>query len=101
MVTAGLAIAYEKQRKRTKEGDVSKEVRELSFHSLRHAAVSWLRDVGVSESIAMGIVGHDSKSVDRAYVHSDPERMRTEINKLPSLEVPPSKNADSVQQKEA
>jgi len=73
MVTAGLATAYEKQRKRTKEGDVSKEVRELSFHSLRHAAVTWLRDVSVSESIAMGIVGHDSKSVDRAYVHGDIE----------------------------
>ena len=59
----------------------------LSFHSLRHAAATWLRDVGVSESIAMEIVRHDSKSVDRAYVHSDPERIRAEINKLPSLEV--------------
>lgn len=87
MVKAGLAAAYEKKRKRTEEGDVSKEVSELSFHSLRHAAATWLRDVGVSESIAMEIVGHDSRSVDRAYVHSDPERMRAEINKLPSLEV--------------
>ena len=87
MVKSGLVASYEHQRERTEEGDTSKRVNELSFHSLRHAAATWLRDVGVSESIAMEIVGHDSKSVDRAYVHSDPERIRTEINKLPSLEV--------------
>lgn len=94
MVKAGLAKAYEKNKKREEEGDISKEVSELSFHSLRHAAATWLRDVGVSESIAMEIVGHDSKSVDRAYVHSDPERIRTEINKLPSLDASPAKNVE-------
>jgi integrase len=85
MVKAGLATSYEKKRTRTEEGDRSKELGELSFHSIRHAAATWLRDVGVSESIAMEIVGHDSRSVDRAYVHSDPDRMRSEINKLPAI----------------
>jgi len=84
MVEAGLATPYAKDRNRA-DDDTSKELSELSFHSLRHAAATWLRDCGVSESVAMEIVGHDSKSVDRAYVHSDPERMRSEINKLPAI----------------
>jgi integrase len=86
MVDAGLAKAYAKQRDRDPKEDTSKVVSELSFHSLRHATATWLREVNVSENIAMEIVGHDSKSVDRAYVgKTESERLRSEINKLPSI----------------
>jgi integrase len=85
MVSAGLCEARPNNRKREKAGDVSREVNPLTFHSLRHAAATWLRDVGVSESVAMEIVGHDSASVDRAYVHTDPRIMRDALNKLPKI----------------
>jgi integrase len=85
MVDAGLCKARPFSRKREKEGDVSREVNPLTFHSLRHSLASWLRDVGASESLAMEIVGHDSVSVDRAYVHSDAKLMREALNRLPKL----------------
>lgn len=85
MVNAGLCEARPNNRKRDRDGDVSREVNPLTFHSLRHAAATWLRDVGVSESVAMEIVGHDSASVDRAYVHTDPRIMRDALNKLPKI----------------
>ncbi len=85
MVEAGLCKAKPNNKKRDVKGDVSREVNPLTFHSLRHATASWLRDVGVSENLAMEIVGHDSKSVDRAYVHTNPQAMRDALNKLPKI----------------
>lgn len=86
MVEAGLAKFRSVHKKRESADDNSREVSPLSFHSLRHATATWLRQVNVSESICMEIVGHDSKSVDRAYVaKTETERMRFEINKLPKL----------------
>ncbi|MDD4017817.1 MAG: site-specific integrase [Kiritimatiellae bacterium] len=85
MVTAGLCAAKPNNKKREKKGDVSREVNPLTFHSLRHAAATWLRDAGVSESLAMELIGHDSVSVDRSYVHTSPDAMRNALNALPAL----------------
>ena len=82
MVTAGLCKEKPNNKKRDKEGDVSREVNPLTFHSMRHALASWLRNAGVSESLAMEIIGHDSVSVDRAYVHTEPDRLRQALNKI-------------------
>jgi integrase len=35
----------------------------LSFHSLRHTAVSLLKNAGIPEGVVMELVGHDSKSM--------------------------------------
>lgn len=82
MVNAGLCKEKPNNKKRAKTGDVSREVNPLTFHSFRHSLASWLRDVGVSESLSMEIIGHDSVSVDRAYVHTQPEAMRNALNKI-------------------
>ena len=44
-----------------------------------------MRDAGVSESLAMELIGHDSVSVDRGYVHTNPQAMRDALNRLPSI----------------
>jgi integrase len=82
MVTAGLCKEKPNNKKREIDGDVSREVNPLTFHSFRHALASWLRDAGVSESLAMEIIGHDSVAVDRGYVHTQPEAMRDALNKI-------------------
>jgi integrase len=68
--------------KRTTENAVSRKVNPCTFHSFRHSAASWLRDSGASESLAMEIIGHNSVSVDRAYVHTEPDRLRQALNKI-------------------
>ena len=45
--------------------DQAREASEISFHSLRHSAVTMLKAAGVSDFMAREIVGHDSAAVSR------------------------------------
>ena len=57
----------------------------MCYAPLRHPAATWLRDAGVSESLAMELIGHDSVSVDRGYVHTSSDAMRNAPNRRPAL----------------
>lgn len=37
------------------------------------------------ERFAMELIGHDSVSVDRSYIHTSPDAMRNALNSLPAL----------------
>jgi hypothetical protein len=60
---------------------------ELSFHSLRHTAVSLLKDAGIPEAAVMELGGHDSKQMSAHYTHVDPkpEWITYETSNLGSL----------------
>lgn len=60
-------------------------VNPLSFHSLRHTASTLLRMTGASEAVSREIIGHDSVSVDRGYVHMDSNSMQTALDNLPDI----------------
>ena len=62
-----------------------RKVNEISFHSLRHTATSLLKRAGVSESVAMDIIGHDSAAISRHYTHIDESTKRKAIGKLPDV----------------
>jgi integrase len=47
----------------------AREMSEISFHSLRHPAVTMLKASGLSDFIAREIVGHESSAVSRQYTH--------------------------------
>lgn len=88
MVKAGLRKSMPNNKQRDKEGDVSREVNPLSFHSIRHTASTDLRDkAGASDSLARNIIGHDSELVDSGYVHHDANLERAAVNKLPVLKI--------------
>jgi integrase len=42
----------------------------LSFHSLRHTAVSLLKDAGVPDAVVMALVGHESTAISQRYTHA-------------------------------
>jgi integrase len=48
----------------------------LSFHSLRHAAASYLLDAGVPLIVVAGRLGHDPAETARTYGHPQEERER-------------------------
>jgi len=84
LVLAGLAT------KRTKEvtgmgRSRRRKVNEISYHSLRHTATSLLKNAGVSEAVAMDIIGHDSEAISRHYTHIDDRAKRKALSKLPDL----------------
>ncbi|MGA2691417.1 MAG: tyrosine-type recombinase/integrase [Opitutaceae bacterium] len=65
----------------------SRKVNELSFHCLRHTTTSWLKRAGVSDSVTMDIVGHETVAASRTYTKIDGATKREAINRLPTLRV--------------
>lgn len=57
---------------------------ELSFHSLRHTAISEQANRGIAREGRMKLSGHKSAVHDR-YTHHELEALRTEIEKVPSF----------------
>jgi len=59
---------------------------ELSFHALRHSAVSMMKDAGIPEAVVMEIVGHSSKEMSAHYTHVGDDAMKRAVDSLPSLD---------------
>jgi integrase len=62
-----------------------RETSEISFHSLRHSAVTMLKASGLSDFIAREIVGHDSAAVSRQYSHLSTDDLRNAMKKVPDV----------------
>ena len=58
---------------------------DLSFHSLRHTAVSLLKDAGVPQAVVQELIGHDSKAMSALYTHVGREAMEKATAALPEL----------------
>lgn len=63
----------------------AREASEISFHSLRHSAVTLLKASGLSDFMAREIVGHESAAVSRQYSHLSTEDMRAAMQRLPDI----------------
>lgn len=57
----------------------------LSFHSLRHAATSLLKEAGIPASVVMAYIGHDSDVVSAGYTHTGRESLERAAAALPSI----------------
>jgi integrase len=86
LVAAGLAEPRPRGHKSTGKGrDQAREASEISFHSLRHSAVTMLKAAGVSDFIAREIVGHESAAVSRQYTHLTTDDKRAAMQRLPDV----------------
>jgi integrase len=54
-------------------------------HALRYTATSLLKNAGVSDIVALDIVGHESAAVSRNYTHIHAKTKRTALDKLPDV----------------
>lgn len=57
----------------------------LSFHSLRHTAVSLLKEAGIPAAVVMELIGHDSEQMSEHYTHVGSEALRKAAEALPVL----------------
>jgi integrase len=57
----------------------------LSFHSLRHTAVSLLKDAGIPQATVMELIGHDSEQMSALYTHVGREALEKAAAALPEL----------------
>lgn len=62
-----------------------RKISTISFHSLRHTATSLLKNAGVSEAVAMDIIGHATTAMSRHYTHIEDSSKRDALNKLPHI----------------
>jgi len=84
MVKAGLV--QERGHQSTGKGrDARRESNPISFHSLRYNCTSALKSAGVSDSVAMDIVGHETANIIRNYTKIDDTAKRAAVNKLPDI----------------
>lgn len=86
LVEAGLAQPYTADSKKGRSA--ARETINISFHSFRHTATSMLKAAGVSNSIAMQIIGHESEAVSRQYTHLGTDVLRNAMAKLPDVSAP-------------
>jgi len=88
LADAGLVPArthnVEDEKKR-KGRDTKRNVSEISYHSLRHTAVSLLKTAGVSSAVAEDLVGHDSAEMNRHYTHIEAPAKRAAVDKFPVI----------------
>jgi integrase len=82
LVSAGLR-APEKSA-RTRSGS-RRQGQSLSFHSLRHTAVSMLKDAGVPDAVVMALVGHNSAAMSQRYTHVGSEALAKAARSLPQI----------------
>jgi integrase len=84
LVDAGLVEPRE--YKTTKKGrSHAREASEISFHSLRHSAVTMLKASGLSDVFAREIVGHESAAVSRHYTHLSTDDLRNAMQRVPDV----------------
>lgn len=81
---AGLREAKPHTKQEKRDAD-RRKVSRVSFHSLRHSAVSWMKNAGVSAAIVQDIVGHDSAEISAHYTVIDREAKASALSKMPTL----------------
>ena len=82
---AGLRQPRENHRGKGKGRDSKRTKYELSFHSLRHTAVSLLKDAGIPQAVVMELVGHRSEAISNQYTHTGRESLAKAVNALPEV----------------
>jgi hypothetical protein len=77
------------------------------FHSLRHSAVTLMREAGAAQSISQAIVGHNSPEIHALYTHADEAALRRAVTSLPAVmqdtpapALPPAKLIDAAKVRE-
>jgi len=81
MHRAGIYAESEGDKKKAGKG---RRFMELSFHSLRHTAISEQANQGIAREVRMKLSGHKSAVHDR-YTHHELETLRREVEKVPSF----------------
>ena len=86
LVKAGFRDASSLKKQGTGKGRQAKrELNELSFHSLRHTAVTLLKEAGSPAAVVMELIGHDSEQMSEHYTHVGSEALKQAAESLPDV----------------
>ena len=85
LVAAGLRKELPSHKGTGKGRNSKREASDVTFHCLRHTATSLLKNAGVSDVVAMEIIGHKTAAISRAYTHIEGKTMKRAIDALPDV----------------
>ncbi len=57
----------------------------LSFHCLRHTAVTLLKEAGIPAAVVMEMIGHDSEAMSQHYTHVGREALEKAADSMPDV----------------
>jgi integrase len=84
LATAGLRKKVD--HKKHKEGRASQRSgHELSFHSLRRTATTFLHEAKIPGAVAQALIGHDSEAIHQLYVSVGAEALQRAAASLPDI----------------
>jgi len=83
---AGVVTSVVNKNPKNPKGRAAKrEASIYSYHSLRHSAVTLMKNAGISPEIVRDIVGHESTAVSRVYTHISHEAKAAALLTMPAL----------------
>ena len=85
LAEAGLREARPHRKTHGRGRGAGSSVEPLSFHSLRHSSVSFLKEAGVPAAVVMQLVGHESEVMSQHYTTVGAEALTAAVEKFPSL----------------
>ncbi len=87
MALAGVLAPLARARGKALAGvkNAGREVRTLSFHSLRHTLTSMMHNAGVSPELRMQVTGHATEEAHKGYTHTELETLRRALANVPSV----------------
>lgn len=88
LVGAGLRDAKSLKKTATGKGHSGKrQQNELSYHSIRHTAVTMLKEAGIAPAVVMELIGHDSEQMSQHYTHVGKDALQKAADSMPDLGV--------------
>ncbi len=75
-------IALEEGREKAGKG---RRFNRLSFHSIRHSAISHLASAGVASELRQKLSGHSDAEVHKGYTHHEMQALSDAVNALPDF----------------
>jgi integrase len=87
MKAAGIKLPDRaKKHRKEKEGrSARRQTNALSFHSLRHSFITFLKSTGASQAVAKELAGHSSDALSDHYTHMPPAALADAVSKLPEF----------------
>ncbi|MEI6713516.1 MAG: tyrosine-type recombinase/integrase [Verrucomicrobiota bacterium] len=83
---ATVGLKEKKPHRKSAEGrDGARRGEALSFHCLRHTAVTFLKDAGIPQAAVMELVGHDSEQMSAHYTHVGFDALNQAAQALPDV----------------
>ena len=86
LASVGLVNEKDIKHEGTGQGRGSRRiVNDLTFHCLRHTAVSMMKNAGISPAIVQDIIGHESAEISAHYTHIESDAKRKALESMPDI----------------